>query len=109
VADRPVTVAAEDPSEPLPDQLLVDQGIADLDKGNGPAIAVFGDRLHFHHLGEDEGGGSVFRRPPEALPLLRAVDPVKADLFGLSVVEDGNRIAVGYADDLAGPGCGVGK
>lgn len=99
LADRPVAVPDEDPRQPLVYQLLI---------GHGSAVAVHRHGLDLSRLGEDEDRGDVFSLCPEILMLLRAVDPPEANLLGLPVVEDGDRVTTGHTDDLAGP-CAAGR
>lgn len=90
------TLRGVHPGKPLPDELIVDQGIPHLNEGHRPAAAVHCHRLDLHHLGEDEDGRHVLRLGPEVL--LRAVDAPQADLLLPAVVKHGDTVAV---DDAA--------
>ena len=99
-----VTVPCKHPGESLSYQLLVGEGTADSDQGNGSTIAVSRHRLNLDGLGEDEDGGNVLSLGPKVLMLLRAVDAVEADFLPSAIVEDGDAVAVNHPDYLAGPG-----
>ena len=86
LADRPVTVAGEHPSEPLPGQLLVDQDILHPIESRCAAVPVHRHRLDLDHLGEDEDGGTVLRLGPKVLTFLRSVDASQPDLLSPALV-----------------------
>jgi hypothetical protein len=51
LANWSITVTGEHPGEPLSYQFLIGKGIADFDKGNGPAITISRHRLNLNGLG----------------------------------------------------------
>ena len=100
LTNRSIAISCEQPGQPLPDQLLIDQGIPHPDKGHRPAVAVRRHRLHLYHLGEDEDGGGLLGLRPEILALLRAFDAPQADLLSPAVAEDdvvSNRSRRGFS------------
>lgn len=84
------------------DQVLVQTAAIVIDHADDPAVAVNVLFLDADLLFEDLPGGELLGLGAEVLMALRRINAGQPDLVLLAVLEDGDGVAVGDADHLAG-------
>ena len=90
------------PGKARADQVLVQTAAIVIDHADDPAVAVDVLFLHANLLFEDLPGGKLFGLGAEVLAALGAIDAGQADLILPAVLQQGDGVAVGDADDPAG-------
>jgi hypothetical protein len=96
-------VPAEPPRQPRADELLVEApGVGQVNLGEEAAVPIPACRLDGDHLPECERRGVLRGALAVGLPALRRVDATEPDDLGSADPEDGERVAVGDADDPGG-------
>ena len=100
-----LAVLPVNPGEPDFKNLFVNAGIANINGTDNPAVpfvyVLLGNRDLF---AEHKGRGELFGLGAEVLVAFRGVYPVEPYFELFFVLEDGDRVSIGYADHLSGNG-----
>jgi hypothetical protein len=92
----------------LADHFSIDVSIADPDMTHRPAIAINGHNAHLDLFAENLVGERLLRPRGSRLAALGCVDLGQANPDGALCYENGDRVAVCDANDLAHEGLGFG-
>jgi hypothetical protein len=96
----PRCITAKPPAKPRPHNSVIEiAAVGQKHQGDWSAITISVQNSQGDGLPEHQAGGELFGAIAERLPRFGAVDSPEADPRRLIAQEDGDRVAIGNADD----------